>query len=250
MKDLNKGFQALENAVNGLDNDEDHLLYKTLYDLYSFDLLGYKEYIPALNTLITDIPNILNGLVNVVDKDLTRRKLGEYLDKAFTKEIDAFKRLTAYDTIKDYIKNAMPDKKSSFSKLCVLVPKGPNTYTILALKVNDRDAYNLTNPSTITINEPIVSLIDGDKLPESTSEIMNRINTKAIERALDVANSYVEKISKKINYLKLDGLASDEQAAANKQLKSVVATLLIAVQDAGNLYRKLIKRTEAISKLA
>ena len=250
MRDLNKGFQALEDAAKGLDNDEDHVLYKTLYDLYSFDILGYKEYIPALNTLITDIPNILNGLANVVDKDLTRRKLGEYLEKAFTKEIDAFRNINAYDTIKDYIKDAMPDKKSSFSKLCLITPKGPNTYTILALKVNDRDAYGITNPSTITINEPIVSLIDGDKLPENTSEIMNRINTKAIERALDTVNSYAEKIAKKVNYLKMDGLASDEQVAANKQIMSVVSALFNAVQDAGNLYRKLVKRMEAISKLA
>ena len=48
----------------------------------------------------------------------------------------------------------------------------------------------------------------------------------------------------------MDGIASDELAAANKQIMSVANTLLTAVQDASNLYRKLVKRMEAISKLA
>lgn len=249
IKSVTSSLDKLENAYNSLDDIELHPIYTTLYKLFSYDSIGGTNYIPVLNTILADIPSIIKGFTNLIRPDVTREELGEYLEKAFSRQIAACSKIPIIDSLKYLAGKQTIGSKKPVSNICLVVPKNNRTYLVIATsKEGDKVLYK--NILTIELDDPIFQgLKDIDKLATETSKAIDAIRLETTSSVYKNAMSASDIITKKIQYLGVKDDITDEARIVVKQITVICSTLLNAIKSSFGLYRSIYKRAETIANL-
>ena len=239
-------LSAIEKSV---DDPKLHPLYKTLRDLHSFDLLGRKEYPAVLKTLALEIPNIINGLANIIKQDLTSKELGSYLVKAFSKVTSGIERLPTYNSvIKPRLLEAVNSKYVGLECVCSLIPLGDtNLHVILIGKEMNNDPIYL-DINRLDIYGDFSIKIDPDTLAKETTDALDIMDGERLLSNYDKCLSLVEKITHRAQIAIAKGLDPKAESAVKAAMR-VSMQLGQIIRHSLELYDKVQDRARIIGNL-